>query len=127
MNPTNEAGLLNFRVLVASGGWTLVPGSIVGSTPPPPPAPTPSPPPPPTPTPSPPPHPTPTPVPTPKPDLLWLGPPTYNSQTKKINISFKNAGNANAGGFRIAVIFDNAPFGDLVYNGMAAGQGDTIS
>lgn len=68
-----------------------------------------------------------TPVPPTLPDLAFTGPPTWNAQTKRIEIGFKNYGNAAAGGFRVSAQVDNGAVGELVFNGLGAGQTGTVS
>lgn len=60
------------------------------------------------------------------PDLGWTAAPSYDCANDRITIPFKNVGNANAGAFRIGIIFNNVNYSDVVFNGMAAGQGDTV-
>lgn len=62
-----------------------------------------------------------------RPDLAWVSGPTYNAQTRQIILGFRNVGSANAGPFRVGVNVNNTNIQDLVYNGMAAGQGDTVT
>jgi CARDB len=62
-----------------------------------------------------------------KPDLAFIGGATYNTKTKKIEISFKNIGTADAGAFRVNAQVNNVSLGEVVYNGMAVGQSDTVS
>jgi hypothetical protein len=67
------------------------------------------------------------PTPQTKPDLVFTGGATYNTQTKRIQISFKNIGTANAGAFRVNAQVNNVSLGELVYDSMPVGQGDTVS
>jgi hypothetical protein len=62
-----------------------------------------------------------------EPDLAFTGAATWNNSTKKIEISFKNIGNANAGAFRVGAQVNNTSIGEVIYNEMAVGQGDTVS
>jgi subtilase family serine protease len=61
-----------------------------------------------------------------KPDLLWLGAPTVNTEANRLEMTFKNAGNAPAPFFIVRVLVDNVTQAEPQYPSMGVGQSAVV-